>query len=532
MVDLRSKRLELSRRHALKTFGGGAIAALAMTPLVRALAAPIFRTYPFQLGVASGEPAPDGFVIWTRLAPEPLEIGYGMPAAAVEVEWQVAADDRMREIVASGTAVARPELGHAVHVEVAGLQPGRPYWYRFIAGRERSAVGRSVTTPALGQPTERLRFAVAGCQNYEQGYFTAHRFLAAEQPDFVFCYGDYIYEGRGNRLRNGGNGPVETLREHFGQEIYSLGDYRRRYAQYKMDVDLQAAHAAAPWFVTWDDHEIDNNWAADLDQDGSAPGVFNLRRQAAMQAYYENMPLRAASLPVGPSMQLYRQARYGDLLDLNLLDTRQYRSDQPCGDRWVDPCEEINARTAEMLGRQQDAWLEDKLRASTSRWQVLAQQVMMMDLDRTPGEGSNQNTDSWAGYRSPRERVLRHIKDARLRSAIILTGDEHQNYAGHVHLDGKRPEAEPVANEFVATSITSGGDGEDQRQQTIAIQQENPASLKWHNSQRGYVMCDVNANTWLTEFKTIDRVTTREGVLGTRQRMVVQHGAPSSLTQA
>lgn len=532
MVDLLSKRLELSRRHALKTFGVSAILGLSLTPLAQAIATPVFRTNPFQLGVASGEPTADGFVIWTRLAPEPFEIDYGMPAAPVEVEWEVASDDRFQTIAASGTAVARPELGHAVHVEVGGLLPGRPYWYRFSAGRERSGVGRSMTTPALGQPLDRLRFAIAGCQNYEQGYFTAHRFLARDEPDFVFCYGDYIYEGRGNRLRGGRDGPTEAIRQHFGGEIYSLGDYRRRYAQYKMDVDLQAAHAAAPWFVTWDDHEIDNNWAADLDQDDTPPGIFNLRRQAAMQAYYENMPLRAASLPVGPSMKLYRQARYGDLLDLNLLDTRQYRSNQPCGDRWVDPCDEINARTAEVLGREQDAWLADKLRVSTSRWQVLAQQVMMMDLDRTPGEGSNQNTDSWAGYRSPRERVLGHIKEARLKSAIILTGDEHQNYAGQVHLDGKRPAAEPVANEFVVTSITSGGDGEDQRQATTAIQQENPASLKWHNAQRGYVMCDVSHEQWATEFKTIDRVSERGGALSTRQRMVVEHGRPGSLTAA
>ncbi|MFA6218397.1 MAG: alkaline phosphatase D family protein [Erythrobacter sp.] len=529
MENLRSRRLLLSRRYALKAFGGGAIAALSLARCAQAIAAPIFHQYPFQLGIASGEPEPDGFVIWTRLAPDPFEIGYGMPAAAVEVEWQVASDTNMRDIVASGTALARPELGHSVHVEVAGLEPNRPYWYRFAAGRERSAIGRSKTAPAFGQPIDRLRFGIAGCQNYEQGYFTAHRFLAREEPDFVYCYGDYIYEGRGNRLRNSSDGPIESIRQHFGDEIYSLDDYRRRYAQYKMDVDLQAAHAAAPWLVTWDDHEIDNNWAADIDQDDTPPGFFNLRRQMAMQAYYENMPLRASALPVGPTMQLYRQARFGDLIDFNLLDTRQYRTDQPCGDRWADPCEEINARSAEMLGRQQEAWLGEKLRRSTSRWQVLAQQVMMMDLDRKPGEGDSQNKDSWAGYRAPRERVLQRIKDAGLTSAIVLTGDEHQNYAGRVHLDGKRPASAPIANEIVSTSIASGGDGEDQRQSTLAIQEENPASLAWHNSKRGYVLCDVNRDQWLTEFKVIDRVTDRNGTMSTRQRMIVEQGAPGSL---
>ncbi|MEM7780029.1 MAG: alkaline phosphatase D family protein [Pseudomonadota bacterium] len=531
MRNLRSKRLELSRRFALKTFGVSAIGGLSLLTGMRALAAPIFTNYPFQLGVASGEPEPDGFVIWTRLAPEPFEPGHGMPSAPVEIEWQVCDDRRMENVVAMGTAIARPELGHAVHVEVAGLQPNRPYYYRFTAGRERSAVGRSKTTPALGQPIDNLRFAVAGCQNYEEGYYTAHRYLAEEEPDFVFCYGDYIYEYRGNRIRNFWDGPREMVRPHHGQEIYTIEDYRRRYAQYKMDADLQAAHAAAPWFVTWDDHEIDNNWVANIDQDGTPASFFKLRQQMAMQAYYENMPLRASSLPIGPQMQLYRQARYGDLLDLNLLDTRQYRTDQPCDDEWGVDCPDISNPNAEILGRQQEAWLYDKLGKTQSRWQVLAQQIMVMDLDRNPGEGSTENLDSWAGYRTPRERMLSQIDQLGLDSVVVLTGDEHQNYAGELHIDGKRPGTKPIATEFVATSITSGGDGEDQRFMTKRIQEENEC-LKWHNSQRGYVMCDVSRDQWTTEYKTLDKVTTRDGQLETRKRMALAHGQQGSLAEA
>ena len=531
MHDPRSKRLELSRRRALMTFGGSAIAGLSLISGVRAIAAPIFTNYPFQLGVASGEPSADGFVIWTRLAPEPLEIGHGMPAAPVEVQWQVAADERMRDIVASGTAIARPELGHAVHVEVSGLRPNRPYFYRFIAGSERSLRGRSKTLPAVGQPIDRVRFAVAGCQNYEEGYYTAHRHIAAEEPDFVFCYGDYIYEYRGNRVRNFRDGPREMVRSHFGQEIYTIEDYRRRYAQYKMDADLQAAHAAAPWFVTWDDHEIDNNWVADLDQDGTPAAYFQLRQQMAMQAYYENMPLRASSLPIGPRMQLYRQARYGDLLDLNLLDTRQYRSDQPCDDRWGVECADTNNREAQVLGAQQESWLFERLAQTQSRWQVLAQQVMVMDLDRRSGPERTENLDSWAGYRTPRARMLSQIEQLGLDSVVVLTGDEHQNYAGELHIDGQRPGAKPIATEFVATSITSGGDGEDQRSSTRRIQAENEC-LKWHNSQRGFVMCDVTRDQWTTEFKTVDKVTTRGAELKTRQRMALVHGQQGSLAQA
>jgi len=521
---LRQARLDLSRRHLLRCFGASAIAAFGL-PLARpALADPVFRTYPFQLGIASGEPAPDGFVIWTRLAPEPFEIGHGMPAQAVEVAWEVAEDDRFRSIVRKGTALARPELGHAVHVEVEGLSPGRPYWYRFTAGRERSLAGRAVTAPPAGASLDRLRFAVAGCQNYEQGHYTALRKLAAEELDFVYFYGDYIYESRGNRLRNSAEGPVESVRQHFGDEIYTLEDYRRRYAQYKMDPDLQAAHAAAPWFGVWDDHEIDNNWADVTDQDETPPALFALRRQAAAQAYYENMPLRASALPVGPAMQLFRRAAYGDLLDLNLLDTRQYRSDQPCGDRWGVECGDVTGGELEMLGERQHAWLMENVERSPALWNVLAQQVMVMDLDRDPGAGVAYNLDSWAGYRSPRERLLKGLQARKARNVVVLTGDEHQNYAGELHLDGTRPEAAPIGVEFVTTSVSSSGDGEDQRPDMAAIQAANE-QLKFNNSQRGYVVCDVDRERFQAEFKVLDRVSTPGGTLSTRKILAVPAGS-------
>lgn len=532
MTNTRTRRLELNRRLALKSFGASAITGLSLLTASGAIAQPVFRQYPFQLGIASGEPEPDGFVIWTRLAPQPFEPGYGMLPAPVEVRWEVASDERMRNKVAEGTAVARPELGHAVHVEVVGLEPNRPYFYRFYSGRERSGIGRAKTTPALGQPIDRLRFGVAGCQNYEEGYYTAHRYLAAEEADFIFCYGDYIYEYRGDRLQAKWHGGVEeSVRPHFGQEVHTIADYRRRYAQYKMDLDLQAAHASAPWFVIWDDHEIDNNWVSDIDQDGTPASIFALREQMAMQAYYEHMPLRASSMPLGNRMQIYRQQRFGDLLDLNLLDTRQYRTDQPCDDRWAQMCDGVYDREAQVLGKAQEDWLFDKLGSSNAQWQVLAQQVMMMDLDRRIGEGEGRNLDSWGGYDAPRERVLAQIKELGRDSVIVLTGDEHQNYAGELHLDGQRPEARPIATEFVSTSISSGGDGVDKRSDTIEIQKENEC-LKWHNAQRGYVMCDVTRSQWTTEFKTMDYVSKRGGTLKTRKRMAVAHGAPGSLAEA
>ena len=517
-------RYALSRRRLLSVFGGAAVTALAI-PMEngKALAQAVFSTYPFQLGVASGDPSPDGFVIWTRLAPEPLEIGYGMPSAPVAVEWEVGDAPNMRNIVAKGRAIAPPELGHAVHVEVSGLQPGRDYWYRFTAGRERSLTGRARTTPALGAAVDRVRFAVAGCQHYEQGFYIAHRRLAAETPDFVFCYGDYIYEYRGNRVWNSADGPVENVRQHFGGEIYSLDDYRRRYAQYKMDTDLQAAHAAAPWFTVWDDHEVDNNWVADHDQDGVDPKLFLLRRQAAAQAYYENMPMRAASFPSGSSMRIHRRAAYGGLMDLNLLDTRQFRSQQPCDDRYGVTCAGVDDPAAQVLGSEQEKWLYDSLGASKATWNVLAQQVMLMDLDRQSGPEVGYNLDSWGGYRSPRARLLNEIRDRKVRNVVVLTGDEHQNYAGDVYLDGAKPEGGPLASEFVVTSISSGGDGTDQRSDMAAIQKASPM-LKFNNAQRGYAICDVTPKAFVTEFKVLDAVTRRDGKLSTRAKWAAEAG--------
>ncbi|MDP2213977.1 alkaline phosphatase [Phenylobacterium sp.] len=521
MDDHTIRALTLSRRRMLAG-GLGALLAPALDPR-QAQAQPVFADYPFQLGLAAGDPAPDGFVIWTRLAPDPLAVGYGMPARPVPVSWEVAEDEAFTRIAARGETVARPELAHAVHVEVAGLSPARTYHYRFMAGAERSLAGRARTTPAAGASLARARFGVVGCQHYEQGFYTAHRRLAEEDElDFVFCYGDYIYEGRSARVGNSAAGPQANQRQHVGQETYSLDDYRRRYAQYKMDPDLQASHAAAAWFVTWDDHEIDNNWAADLDQDGTDPAIFRLRQQSAMQAYYEHMPLRRSAFPAGPSMRLYRRADYGSLLRLNLLDTRQYRTAQPCGGRW-GACNELERAQAEMLGAAQEQFLFDSLSSSPARWNVLAQQVMMMDLDRDPGPGYMANPDSWGGYRTPRARLLRHIRDRRVANPVVLTGDEHQNYAGELHLDGHNPEPRAIATEFVATSITSGGDGSDQSPRMAQVQAANP-QLKFNNSQRGYLLCDVTAERFETAFRVMDRVSAPGGAVSTRAKLVVPNG--------
>lgn len=513
-------RLNLSRRSILGAFGGG----LALSPTGPALAQAVFETNPFRLGVTAGDPLPDGFVIWTRLAPDPLAYGSGMPAAPVAVKWEVAADRGFGTVVRSGEAIARPELGHSVHVEVEGLEPARPYFYRFLCGTERSGVGVAKTAPAAGADLASARFGVAGCQNYEAGYYTAHRHLAAEDLDFIFCYGDFIYEGRGNPLAQSWQGPRDATRVHAGGEIYSLDDYRRRYAQYLMDTDLQASRGSAAWFCTYDDHEVDNNWVGDIDQDGVPPEVFLLRRAAAMQAFYEFMPMRKSAFPRGSAMQLYRRAQYGTLLDVAFLDTRQFRSDQPCDDRYNAHCEGLDAPAAQILGEAQEAWLLTNLDRSRARWKALAQQVMMMDLNRDTSGGFGVNPDSWAGYRVPRARLLRHLKERRIDNVVVLTGDEHQNYAGGLWVDGRDPQGPATAVEFVSTSISSGGDGADRRADYDRFTAANP-QLTFTNNQRGYVVCEVAPDRWTTRFKVLDRVSERGGALSTRQTLVVEAGS-------
>jgi alkaline phosphatase D len=502
-----------------RTLLGGLAATVAAPAIVRAQS--VSET-PFTLGVASGDPSPDGFVVWTRLAPKPLELHSGMRMTKATVAWEVAADERFAAVVAKGEAIARPELGHSVHVEVAGLQPNRPYWYRFTLGGATSTVGKARTLPLLSTALDRVRFIGGGCQSYEAGYFTAYARIAEEPDvDFFWHYGDYIYEGTG--FHRAGSAP--TVRTHHADEPYSLDDYRARYAQYKLDADLQAAHAAHTWWVTWDDHETDNNWASKFDQDGTPPEIFNLRRQASAQAYYENMPLRMSSFPHGTAIQIFRNAAYGDLLDCWFLDTRQFRDDQPCGDGLKAVCPEALDPTRTIMGADEEKWLFNGLAKGTRRWNLIANQVMMMPLDRrqTDAEPPQQNMDAWAGYPAARKRLLGHLQQRKIGNVVVATGDEHQNFAGE--LRANFTEGPALATEFLGTSITSAGDGVDLSDRNKIIIARNP-HCPMINSQRGYVLHDVGREHWQATFKVLDKVTTRDGKLSTRAKWAVERGKP------
>ena len=510
--------------HGLVTVGGSTLFSEGLR------AGPVFKEYPFRLGVASGDPASDGFVIWTRLAPEPTA-GGGMPNRPVAVRWEVAtgrSGSELKDVVAKGEEIAHPVLGHSLHVELTGLEPRRDYFYRFEIGdslaRERSRIGRALTLPAPGQPVPRIRFGVAGCQYFEHGYFTAFRHLADEGLDFVFHYGDYIYQGRARAV---GEGELPVVRTHDLDTAYTLVDYRNRYGLYKADPDLIAAHLSAPFLASWDDHEVDSDWAGDRVQDGTPPELFVLRRAAAFQAYYEHMPLRRGSMPrTLMSMPIYRRFTFGDLAEVNVLDTRQYRTAQPCGDQVGPRCAGALDPNATILGAGQQRWLFDGLASSRARWNVLAQQVALMqrDLGGEPG-APRYHPDKWDGYVASRQALLDHLQRASVANPVALTGDTHNGWAGELKADFDDPGSRTVGVEFIATSISSGGDGSDWREETPRVLSANP-HIKFFNNQRGYVSNEVTPERWTAHYRIVERVTVPDTPVKTRASFVVPPGKP------
>jgi alkaline phosphatase D len=480
-----------------------------------------FAADPFSLGVASGDPSDTGVVLWTRLAPVPLEPGGGLPPEAIEVQWEVASDEAMRHVVRRGVAAATPQLGHSVHVEADGLEPDRWYWYRFRAGDAESRVGRTRTLPGPASMPDSLRFAFASCQHYEHGLFTAYEAMARDELDMVVHLGDYIYE----------YGGVEgKVRRHAGGEITTLDDYRIRLAQYRSDPHLMAMHGRCPWFVTWDDHEVDNNYAdAVSEEKGVDPLDLLARRANAYQAYYEMMPLRRGSIPRGPEMRLYRKAAFGRLAEFLILDTRQYRTDQPNGDRSADLNEAALDRRNTLLGPAQAGWLKAALLESEGVWNVLAQQVMMGMVDRSPGEDRRYSMDQWPGYAYERMQVGKFLAERRVPNPVVLTGDIHTNWVNDLRVDDRRADTPVVATEFVGTSISSGGNGVREPKNLATLLAENPC-VRYHNAERGYVRCAVSPGTWQSDYIVVEDVT-RPGVPAVkRASFVVEAGKPGAET--
>jgi alkaline phosphatase D len=480
-----------------------------------------FDKDPFTLGVASGDPLPDGVVLWTRLAPDPL-VGGGMGGAPVEVEWLVARDDAMKEVVRSGKSSALSELGHSVHVEVGGLDPDRVYWYRFRAGGAESPIGRTRTAPAAGAAPQALRFAFGSCQNYTQGYYTAHANLAREDLHAVLFLGDYVYEGtaRGDIVRG------YTKRGW----SYSLADYRDRYAQYKTDKDLQASHAASPWIVTWDDHEVENNYAGGIDREDPSNKAALARRAAGYQAFYEHMPVRVPR-PQGPELKLHRLLAYGGLATFFVLDTRQYRSPE------VPLCRE-QEQTASgycpasldprrtMLGAEQRGWLLKGLGDSASTWNIVAQSVRFAQQDSSPDPGKHvfDGVDNWMGYVADRQMILDQFASA--KNPVVLSGDSHVNFVYDLKRDFTDPASPTVAAEFLGTSISSEGDPFVEQTQ-FTSPAKNP-QLRFFDNHRGYVRCTVERGRLVADFRAVSTVRQPTATVTTTASFVVDEGRPGA----
>jgi alkaline phosphatase D len=491
---------------------GLATAGLVAAPLRSAYAS---VPYPFKLGLASGEPDSDSVVLWTRLAPVPLNADGqgGMADTDVAVEWQVSTTDTFATLVTSGSVTARYADAHSVHVVAGGLAADREYFYRFRAQGQLSPVGRTRTAPAAGATGRDLTMAFASCAHYEHGYYTAYRRMAEDRPDLILHLGDYIYEGGTN---------TAAVRQHAGPEIVSLADYRRRYAQYKSDPDLQAAHAVAPWLVVPDDHEVENNYANMVRADNSpvlTAAQWTARRTAAYRAYYENMPLRPANAPSGNSIPLYRRVRWGALATFHMLDTRQFRDDQACGDG-VKVCADADLASRSLTGAAQEAWLLDGLAAHSGTWDILGQQVFFARQFDATGAG---NMDAWDGYRASRSRIQQGWVERGVRNPLVLTGDVHQAWGTELKADYADPGSATIGTELVCTSITSNGNGTGST--TIPNLATNP-HLKFFSDRRGYVRTTISPAQVQADFRSVATVSEHGAPVTTTGSFVIADGQP------
>ncbi|MFJ6121498.1 alkaline phosphatase D family protein [Streptomyces sp. NPDC092129] len=470
----------LDRRRFLALAGGtfGVLAAGQLTEALSARAAELDPA-PFTLGVASGDPDHHSVVLWTRLVPDPLDAETGgMPATPVEVRWEVARDESFRQVVAGGTVSALPESAHTVHVLVEDLAPDRWYWYRFQYEGTYSRTGRTRTMPPPGAKADHMRFAFVSCQSWTGGAYPAYRDLAEQDLDFVLHLGDYIYETADG----------------------SLTEFRRLHALYKTSAELRAAHARFPFIVTWDDHEVQNNYAADVPGGAGDGRPFLERRANGYQAYYEHLPLRPEQRPAGPDALMYRRVSFGKLAEFSVLDTRQYRTDQAYGDGRKEPGPEVWNPQRTMTGPEQEQWLLNNLKDSKARWNVVAQQTIMAAFDYDLGPGKIVNLDQWDGYAGARARILDFVDQHDVTNPVVLSGDWHTHWVNDLKTDFDDPTSPVVATEFVGTSISSGaGWDADVRAGLVA----NPHVKFYNGTYRGYVICDVTRDRWRADLRIV-----------------------------
>ena len=516
-LELRAAARKLNRRRFLTVAGAAAALAFGTNLPDTAVAAGKPGTRgaagarrldkdPFRLGVASGDPRSDSVVLWTRLAPEPYEPDSGMTDEAVAVTWELATDKDFAKVVAEGEETAHPEWKHSLHVVPEKLEADTSYWYRFKAGTWTSPTGRTRTAPAAGASTESLRFAFLSCQNFQHGYFTAHGHLAKEELNAVVFLGDYIYENAVAPDGGDRDDPDLKLPAAHNAETVSLEQYRLRYALYHADPDLRAAHAAHPWIVTWDDHEVDNNYAGDISQDDDPKEEFLVRRAAAYRAYYENMPLRPPQRPEGPDLTLHRRLDYGTLARLHVLDSRQYRDDQSNDDGWKVPTDETNDPKRTLLGAAQEKWLAQGWKDSGAVWDLVPQQVVLSRRYQNGTAPQKVSMDAWDGYPAARQRFLDAAKSVPVENLVVLTGDVHVGYAFDIKQDFDDPKSKNAGVELVATSVASGGDGAEKPDDWADQTKANP-HMKFYDGRRGYVVVTLDRQKLRADFRTVGKVT-------------------------
>ncbi|HEX5107590.1 MAG TPA: alkaline phosphatase D family protein [Vicinamibacterales bacterium] len=452
----------------------------------------------FQHGVASGDPLTDRVILWTRVTP--ARSGYG----PIAVRWQVAADERLTQIAASGTADASEDRDFTVKIDAANLRPGRPYYFAFESGGERSPIGRTRTLP---ERTDRIRLASVSCANYPAGFFNVYRCVAnRDDLDAVVHLGDYIYEFANGVYGDGSKTgrPVESA------EAITLADYRRRYALYRLDEDLQEVHRRHPFVTVWDDHEVANNaWSRGAQDHTAAKGDWQVRKAAAHRAYREWMPVRE-----GPGeFHLYRSFRFGDLADLVMLDTRSFRDRQPNGDDLAAVADPKRS----MLGAQQESWLFDRLRASQragAPWRLIGQSVMFATI--TPPGIRVRAVDQWDGYPAARRRIFDFIAAEKMPDIAILTGDIHSSWANDLPRDPLSgyqgtTGAGSLAVELVTPAVSSPPlfsiDGV--RETAPLLRVVSPHIKYLDGENRGYIVADVTRERLTADFYVVPSVTER-----------------------
>ncbi|MEK8030617.1 alkaline phosphatase D family protein [Ideonella sp. DXS29W] len=479
----------------------------------QALAAEVDR---FELGVASGFPRPDGMVLWTLLT------GPGLPER-VDVAWEIADDEAFSRIVAQGTETAEAAWGHSVHAEPAGLAPGRWYHYRFTALGARSAAGRTRTAPAATEAAP-LSFVIASCQRYDSGHYAAWRQVAADAPDLVMFLGDYIYEYPSLPT---------ALRQHEAGFPRTLAAYRARYATYQRDPLLQAAHAACPWLLVWDDHEVENDYAGL--QGNQLQTDFPEQRAAAYQAYWEHLPFPKAWRPVQGQMRLYGSHDWGRLARILALDDRQYRASQACqkpgrgGSNTVTmkECPALADPRRTLLGTAQEQWLAQAW-AEDRPWNLLAQQTLMARFtwsDPAGPEGGTYWTDGWDGYAPSRQRLLATVAERRLGGVVVLGGDVHAHYVADLKTDFRDPRSATLATEFCGTSISSLGLDQARIDAALPL---NP-HVRWGRAdRRGYTRFRLDARQIEARLMVVADALDARSPVTEAARFVVEAGRPGA----